>query len=149
MSKTSKFSKGASPLWFFWANLVRKDSFGIFWIKQHAFLPDKWSCKKSKKNQNDLKRLVHGFCQKNRNFYLVCFLGKSSQKRLLSDTLERKECFFFHQKSEFFLKTPKNLKFFKGVSPWFLSKNQICLVSFFGGGGAQIKPEKVVCWYSG
>ena len=51
------------------------------------------------------------------------FLGRLTQKRPLYQIQDRKEC-FQDQNSKVLEKT-KELKFFKGVSPWFLSKNRI------------------------
>ena len=62
------------------------------------------------------------FPSKNRSFYHLCFLGKSSQKRSFFDILDKKECFLDRKKELF--KSPKKSNFSKGVRLWFLSKNR-------------------------
>ena len=66
---------------------------------------------------------------KNRIFFHGCFLDKLSQERSFFDVLDRKEC-FLNQKSKVFKKAKKS-KFFKGVSPCFLSKNPIFSLCIF------------------
>ena len=54
--------------------------------------------------------------------YMFCFFfSKQSKKETFFDLLDRNEC-FFDVKSEV-LKKSKKSTFWKGVSPWFLSKN--------------------------
>ena len=52
----------------------------------------------------------------------VFFFSKKSQKEIFFDILDRKDS-FLDLKSEFLIKLKKISTFFKGVSPWFLSKN--------------------------
>ena len=49
------------------------------------------------------------------------FLGNISQKNIFYDILERKNAFLRYKNRK--LKKSKNWNFFKGVNPWFLSKN--------------------------
>ena len=60
---------------------------------------------------------------KNRIFYQGYFLGKLIKNSLVFDVLDRKECFLDHKNEV--LKKPRKWKYFKGVSPWFVSKNRI------------------------
>ena len=65
-------------------------------------------------------RLVNGFGQKIEDF--PCFyFGKIGQSNVFHDILERKIAFLAYKKKEF--KRTKNWDIFKGVSPWFGSKN--------------------------
>ena len=61
------------------------------------------------------------FLAKNRPLSHVHFFGKSSHQRSFFDILDRKEC-FLDRNSEVWKKCKKS-KIYKGVSPWFLSKN--------------------------
>ena len=49
------------------------------------------------------------------------FLGNIGQENVFYDILERKNAFLGYKNKEF--KKPKNWHFFKGVNPWFWSKN--------------------------
>ena len=60
---------------------------------------------------------------KNRIFYQQSLFRKLDQKRSFFDILERKEWLLDPKKWSF--KKSKKSKFFKGFSPWFLSKNRI------------------------
>jgi len=82
------------------------------------------------------------FLSKNQTFYHLCFLDKSSHKKSFFENPVEKEC-FWEQKKEVFRKS-NQWKFFKGVSPWFWSKNRPFLCMFFG----HVKQEKIVFWYS-
>ena len=56
-------------------------------------------------------------------------LSKKSQKETFFDILDRKKC-FLNLKSETLAKSKKST-FFKGVSPWFLSKDRPFSYMFF------------------
>ena len=68
---------------------------------------------------------------KNRPFFHVCFVGKSSHKRSFFDILDRKECFLDRNINVW--KKSKKSKICKGVSPWFLSKIDVFLMCVFFG----------------
>ena len=72
---------------------------------------------------NFFKKVSPWFLSKNRIFYQGYFLGKLNQKRPFFDILDKKEC-VLDQNSKV-LKQSQKLKFFKWVSPWFLSRNRI------------------------
>ena len=66
---------------------------------------------------------------KNRTFSHRCFSQKLCQKRSFLDILNRKQL-FSDQKNWSFNKDQK-MDFFKGVSPWILSKNRFFFICFF------------------
>ena len=71
------------------------------------------------------------------DLFLIFFFSKKSKKETFFDILDSKEC-FLDLKSE----VPKNSKkstFCKGVSTWFLSRNQPFSYIFFFD---QKKPER-------
>ena len=70
-----------------------------------------------------LKGVSPWVLSKNRIFYQGYFLGKLIKNSLVFDVLDRKECFLDHENEV--LKKPRKWKYFKGASPWFLSKNRI------------------------
>ena len=70
-----------------------------------------------------LKGVSPWVLSKNRIFYQGYFLGKLIKNSLVFDVLDRKECFLDHKNEV--LKKPRKWKYFKGVSPWFVSKNRI------------------------
>ena len=49
------------------------------------------------------------------------FLGNIEQENVFYDILEQKNAFLGYKNNKF--KKPKNWHFFKGVNPWFSSKN--------------------------
>ena len=54
-------------------------------------------------------------------FFKIFFLGNIGQENVFYDILERKNAFLGYKKKKF--KKSKNCHFFKGVNPWFRSKN--------------------------
>ena len=62
---------------------------------------------------------MHGFDQ-NWQFFHLFVLGKTGQKNVFHDNLERENAFLHHNNNK--LKNSKNWDFCKGVSPWFWSK---------------------------
>ena len=145
----SKFSKGVS-LWFlsksqifshgyFLGKLIQKRLLFNILDRKEWFLVKKSEVLKKSKKSKFCKGVCQWFFYKNRIFCHGCFLDKPTQKRSFFYILYRKE-WFLNQKSEV-LKKSKKQKCSKGVSLRFLSKNQV----LFG----QIKPQKIVIWYSG
>ena len=68
---------------------------------------------------------------KKRRFFNPWCLRKVDQEKVFFEGSERKETFLDHKNMG--LKNHQNLHFFKGVSPWFLSKNGHFLIfSFYG-----------------
>ena len=90
----------------------------IFSIKKECCLDQKNGVLEKSKKSTFCKGVSALFLSKNRTFYHLCFLGKSSQKRSRFDVLDKKECFLDRKKE--LLKSPKKSKFFKGVSPLFV-----------------------------
>ena len=54
-------------------------------------------------------------------FFQIFFLGNIGQENVPYDMLERKNAFLGYKNKKF--KKSKNWDFFKGVNPWFWSKN--------------------------
>ena len=77
---------------------------------------------KSKKKKNPI-------LSKNRSFYQLCFLGKSSQKRSFFDILDKKECFLDRKRE--LLKSPKNRIFPKGLDYGFCPKIELFIIFVF------------------
>ena len=106
-SKKSKFSKAVSP-WFlsknrifyhlyFWSKSSKKRSFFYVLDKKECFLDQKEEVLKNSKNIEIFKRSM--VFVKQWNFYhLFFFFGKSIQKRVFCDILNKKECFLDKEK---------------------------------------------------
>ena len=58
---------------------------------------------------------------KNSGFFNSFFLGIIGQENVFGDILERQNAFLNYKNKKF--KKSKNWHFFKGVNPWFTSKN--------------------------
>ena len=117
---------------FFWTKKARNKHFLIFWIekkRKECFLDHKRKVLKNSKKSSFCKGVSPWFLSKNRPFSHFFFLTKKSQKETFFDILDRKEC-FLDLKSEV-LKNLKKWTFCRGVSPWFLSKNQPFSHMFF------------------
>ena len=65
------------------------------------------------------ERVSTRFFSKNRTFYQLCFLGKSTQKKSFFYILDKKRLLFRPE-----IWSSSLWKFFKGVSPWFWSKHR-------------------------
>ena len=76
-------------------------------------------------------------------FPSVFFLGNIGQENVFYDILEQKNVFLNFKKKK--LNKSKNWDFFKGVNPWFWSKNGHFSISFFL---RQCRPGKCVLRYS-
>ena len=70
------------------------------------------------------------------------FLGNIGQENVFYDILERKNAFLGYKNKK--LEKSKNWNFFKGVKPWFWSKNRHFSSFFF----TQYKPGKSLLQYS-
>ena len=75
-------------------------------------------------------------------FFQLFFLGNIGQENVFYDILERKNAFLGYKNKKF--KKSKNWHFFKGVNPWFWSKNGHFSSFFF----IQYRPGKCLLWYS-
>ena len=71
------------------------------------------------------------FWSKNRHFSKLFFLGNVGNENVFSDILEQKKPFLGYRNKKF--KKSKNWHFFKGVKPWFWSKNGHFSKVFFLG----------------
>ena len=74
--------------------------------------------KRTEGDENFLKGLVYGFCQKIALFLIVVFERNQARKDRFFDILHRKGC-FSDEKSKVINKFKKS-KLSKAVSPWFL-----------------------------
>ena len=71
------------------------------------------------------------FWSKNGHFSNFLFLGNIGEENVVYDILEGKNAFLGYKNNKF--KKSKNLKFSKGVNPWFLVQILPFLYSFFFG----------------
>ena len=96
-------------------------SFTIFQSDKSPFKAIKTRSSKSRKIGIFPKGLTHGFCPKIEIFPTFLFFGNIGQENVIYDILERKNAFLTYKNKK--LKKMKNWYFFKGVNPWFWSKN--------------------------
>ena len=73
---------------------------------------------------------------KNSHFSNFIFLGNIGHENVFYDILERKSDFLDYKDKKF--KKSKNSHFFKGVNPWFWSKNGQFSTFFFLGNIGQV-----------
>ena len=130
-AKNWHFSKGVYP--WFWsknglfsnffslANIGQQSVFYDILERKKAFLDYKKNNFKKSKNWHFSKGVKPWFWSKNGHFSNFFFLGNIGQENVFNDILERKNAFLDYKKNKF--KKSKNLYFFKGVNPWFWSKN--------------------------
>ena len=97
-------------------------------------------CQEGPKNRDFLKELINSFCKKI-ELYTMC--GQIKPERIV-DILDRKEC-FLDQKSKISKKS-KDQNFPKGLVHGFGLQIELFSTSVIFG---QVKPEKIVFWYSG
>ena len=88
--------------------------------RENAFLAYKNKKFKKSRNCHFSKGVKPCFWSKNGHFFNF-FLGNIGQENVFYDILERKYAFLPYKKNKF--KKSKNWHFFKGVNPWFWSKN--------------------------
>ena len=129
-SENSRFSKGVNAcFWsknrhfsnlFFQAIQNRKMSFTIFQNEKTPFQAIKPRGSKSRKTHIFPKGLTHGFCPKMAIFPTFFFRQYRPEKCLLRYSRTKKR--LSRLKNQKFKKS-KNWPFFKGVNPWFWSKN--------------------------
>ena len=127
--KIDIFSKGLTHgfslkwpflLLFFQPIQARKTSFTILQIEKTPFQTIKTTTSKSRKIDIFSKGLTHSFDPK-MAIFPIFLLGNIGQENVFCDILEQKNAFLGYKKQKF--KTLKNARFFKGVNPWFRSKN--------------------------
>ena len=110
---------------FFKLKKPERSLFLIFWIENKAFWTSKKKFSQSRKKSTFCKGVSPWFLSKNRPFSHFFFWPKKAiKKHYLIFWIEknRKEYFLDHKREV--LKNSKKSTFYKGVSPWFLSKNR-------------------------
>ena len=132
-SRTKKrhFSKGVNSwFWskngyltnfFFLGNKSQKSIFYDILERRNTFLGYKNKRLKKSKNWYFSKVVNPWFWSKNGHFSNFAFSGKIAQSNVFYDIVERKNAFLSYKNTK--LQKSKNWHFFKGVNPWFLSKN--------------------------
>ena len=134
MSKKSKnwhFFKGVNPwfcsknghfsTFFFLGNTGQENVCYDILERKSVFLSYKnKKCKKSK-NWHFSKGVNPWFWSKDGHFSTFPFLGNTGQENVFYDILELKNVLLSYKNNK--SKKSKNWHFFKGVNPWFWSKN--------------------------
>ena len=128
---------------FYLGNIGQQNVFCYILGRKNDFLG--YTNKKSKKSKNwrFSKGINPWFGSKNDHFSNFFFLGNIGQENVFYDILERINAFFGYKNQK--SKKSKNWRFFKGVNPWFWSKNGH-FSNFFGEG--QYIQGKCLLWYS-
>ena len=103
----------------FLANIEYENVFYHILERKNAFLGYKNKKLKKSKNWHFSKRLTNSFGPKIAIFPF--FLRIIDQENVFYDILERKKAFLGYKKKK--VKKSKNWLSFKGVNPWFWSKN--------------------------
>ena len=98
---------------FFLGNTGKENVFYDILERRNVFLG--YKNKKFKKSKN------WDFGPKMAIFWTFFFLGNIGQKNVFYDSLQRKNALRGYKNKTF--KKSKNWRFFKGVNPWFWSKN--------------------------
>ena len=112
---------GHFPTFFFQAIQARKMCFTIFQNEKTPVQAIKTRSSKSRKIDIFSKGFPW-FCSKNCNFFHFFFFGNIAQENVFYDILEPENAVLGCKNKKF--KQSKNCDFFKGVNPWFLSKNR-------------------------
>ena len=102
-------------------------SFTIFQNKKTPFKGLKTRSSKSRQIDIFPKGVNQWLCSKNGYFSNCFFLGNIRQENVFYDILEQKDAFLGYKNKK--SKKSKNCHFWKGVNPWFRSKN--CHISNF------------------
>ena len=130
-SKNWDFSKGVNPC--FWSknglfsnffslgNIGQENVFCDILERKNVLLGYKNKKFKKLKNWHFSKGVNLCFWSKNGLFSNFFSLGNIGQENVFCDILERKNAFLGYKNKKF--KKSKNWHFFKGVNPWFWSKN--------------------------
>ena len=139
--KNWHFSKGVNSwflVWkssffqlFFFGNIGQENVFYDILERKNAFLSYKNKKFKKAKNWHFSKGVNTWLWSKNGHFSNFLFLAKISKKNVFYDILERKNALLSYETNKF--KKSKNWHFFKGVNPWFWSKNVHFSKFFFLG----------------
>ena len=115
----------------FLANLARKDRFFKILGRQECFLDKKKEVLEMSKQLKFSKEVSPRFLSKNRTFYHLCFLGKSTQKKSFFKFWTKKNAFYTRKRK--FFKSPSIGNFSKGLVHGFRKRNRTFYhVCFFG-----------------
>ena len=106
---------------FFLGNIGQENVIYDILERKNAFVGYKNKKFQILKNWDFCKGFNPWFCPKNRHFCTFFFLGNIGQENFFYDILERKDAFVGYKNTNF--KKSKNWHFFKGINPWFWSKN--------------------------
>ena len=106
---------------FFLGNIGKENVFYDILERKNAFLGYKKKKFKKSKNWHFSKGVNPWLWSKNGQFSNFFFLGDIGKENVFYDILERKNAFLGYKNKKF--KKSKNWHFFKGVNPWFWSKN--------------------------
>ena len=106
---------------FFWSYICKENVFYDILEGKNAFLAYKNKKIKKWKNWHFSKGVNPWFWSKNGHFFKLFFLGNIGQENVFYDILEQKIAFLGYKNKKF--KKSKHWHFFKGVNPWFWSKN--------------------------
>ena len=130
---------------FFLLGNIGQEKIFVFDIleRKNAFLGDKNQKFKQSKNCLFCKGVNPWFWSNNGRFSNFFFLGKIGHENVFYDILEGKNTFQGYENKK--LKKSKNCFFFKGVNPWFWSKNGHFFNYFFL---RQYMPGKCLIRYS-
>ena len=107
--------------WFFLGNIGQENVFYDIQERKNAFLGYKNKKLKKSKNWHFSKGVNPWFWSKNVHFSKLIFLNNIGKENVFYDILERKNAILAYKNKKF--KNSKNWDFFKGVNPWFWSKN--------------------------
>ena len=116
---------------FFLGNIGQENVFCDILERKNAFLASQNKKFKKSKNWHFTKRINLWFWSKNGIFSSFFFLRNIGKENVFYDILERKNTFLGYRKMK--SKKSKNSNFFKGVNPWFWSKNGHFSTFFFLG----------------
>ena len=138
-SKNWHFFKGVNPwFWsknghfsnfFFLGNIDQENVSDDILERKNAFLGYKNKKFKKSKKWHLFKGVNPWFSSKDGHFSTFFFLGNIGQENVFYDILDLKNDFLAYKNKKF--KKLKNWHFFKGVNPWFWSKNGHCSNFFF------------------
>ena len=106
---------------FLLSNIEQKNVFHDILERKNAFLGYKNKKFKKSKNWHFSKGVNPWFWSKNVHFSKLIFLNNIGKENVFYDILERKNAILGYKNKKF--KNSKNWDFFKGVNPWFWSKN--------------------------
>ena len=106
---------------FFLGNIGQENILYDILERKNAFPGYKNKKFKKSKNWRFSKGVNPWFWSKNGHFSNFFFLGNIGQENVFYDILQRKNAFLGYKNKKF--KKSKNWHFFKGVNPWFWSKN--------------------------